>query len=104
MALALQFRVPVTPSTVRRGGAVQPVLPAAFSLVELLDIRSQLHVMTTTVAQNVCNLTAGLLQQVQGLIDAHRHTQRVGTSRACPTKTAPWQAPERVASPTLDGF
>lgn len=44
----------------------------AFPLVDLLDIRNQLHVMATTVVPNFCDLAAGLQGQVQGLIDDHR--------------------------------
>ena len=45
---------------------------APFPLVDLLDIRNQLHVMATTVVPNFCDMAAGLQGQVQDLIDAHR--------------------------------
>lgn len=51
---------------------VEKVAQPEFPLVELLDIRNQLHVMATTVVPNFCDLAAGLQGQVQGLIDAHR--------------------------------
>lgn len=48
---------------------------APFPLVDLLDIRNQLHVMATTVVPNFCDMAAGLQSQVQQLIDTHRHMQ-----------------------------
>lgn len=72
VAQALQFAVPATLATVKPGGSVQLPQPTAFPLVDLLDIRNQLHVMATTVVPNFCDMAAGLQGQVQGLIDAHR--------------------------------
>lgn len=43
-----------------------------FPLVDLLDIRNQLHVMATTVVPNFCDLAAGLQGRVQQLIHDHR--------------------------------
>jgi len=45
---------------------------APFPVVDLVDIRNQLHVMATTVVPNFCDMAAGLQGQVQDLIDAHR--------------------------------
>lgn len=45
---------------------------APFPVVELLDVRNQLHVMATTVVPNFCDLAAGLQEDVQALIDNHR--------------------------------
>lgn len=45
---------------------------APFPLVDLLDVRNQLHVMATTVVPNFCDLAAGLQADVQALIDNHR--------------------------------
>ena len=47
---------------------------APFPLVDLLDVRNQLHVMATTVVPNFCDMAARLQGQVQELIDAHRRT------------------------------
>jgi hypothetical protein len=49
---------------------------APFPLVDLLDVRNQLHVMATTVVPNFCDLAAGLQSQVQGLIDVHRRREQ----------------------------
>lgn len=48
--------------------ASQPTFP----LVDLLDIRNQLHVMATTVVPNFCDMAAALQGKVQQLIDDHR--------------------------------
>ncbi|OEZ02275.1 MULTISPECIES: hypothetical protein [Stenotrophomonas] len=80
VAQALQFAVPGTLSTVKPGGTVQVIPPAVFPLVELLDVRNQLHVMATTVVPNFCDMAAGLQQQVQVLIDGHRRMHPEGTS------------------------
>lgn len=48
---------------------------APFPVVDLLDIRNQLHVMATTVVPNFCDMAAGLQSRVQQLIDTHRHMQ-----------------------------
>lgn len=72
VAQALQSAVPATLSTVKPGGTVQVIPPAVFPLVELLDVRNQLHVMATTVVPNFCDMAAGLQGQVQQLIDDHR--------------------------------
>lgn len=77
---ALQNAVPATLATVKPGGAVQLVPPAAFPLEDLLDIRNQLHVMATAVVPNFCDLAAGLQGQVQALIDAYRLAHPEGTS------------------------
>ncbi|MFL9582229.1 hypothetical protein [Stenotrophomonas sp. AB1(2024)] len=45
---------------------------APFPLVDLLDIRNQLHVMATTVLPNFYDMAAWLQGQAQELIDAHR--------------------------------
>jgi|GEM_PF-3219200 len=81
VAQALQFAAPATLATVKPGGSVlldrpdtdaQPSSTGTFPLVDLLDIRNQLHVMATSVVPNFCDMAAGLQGQVQGLIDAHR--------------------------------
>lgn len=74
VAQALQFAVPVTLATVKPGGSVQLLQPTAFPLVDLLEIRNQLHVMATTAVPNFCDTAAGLQDQVQQLIDDHRCT------------------------------
>jgi len=69
VAQALQLAVPATLSTVKPGGTVQVIPPAAFPLVELLAVRNQLHVMATTMLPNFCDVAARLQGQVQALID-----------------------------------
>jgi hypothetical protein len=68
---ALHNAVPATLSTVKPGGTVQLASPASFPIVEMLDIRNQLHVMATTVVPNFCDLAAGLQSQIQALINDH---------------------------------
>lgn len=43
-----------------------------FPIVELLDVRNQLHVMATTMLPNFCDVAARLQGQVQALIDNYR--------------------------------
>lgn len=54
--------------------AIRAARPA-FPLVDLLDIRNQLHVMATTVVPNFCDMAAGLQGKLQQLIDEHRRAQ-----------------------------
>lgn len=69
---ALQNAVPATLSTVKPGGTVQLAGQSSFHVVEMLDIRNQLHVMATTAVPTFCDLAAGLQDKVQQLIDDHR--------------------------------
>ncbi|RRU13199.1 hypothetical protein [Stenotrophomonas sp. 278] len=71
-AAALLERDMGAPASRRASSDVEKMAQPEFPLVELLDIRNQLHVMATTVVPNFCDLAAGLQGQVQGLIDAHR--------------------------------
>jgi len=71
---ALQNAMPATLATVKPGGTVQLDSPSSFPIVELLDVRNQLHVMATTVVPNFCDLAAGLQGKVQQLIDDHRRS------------------------------
>lgn len=74
---ALQNAVPATLSTVKPGGTVQLAGQSWFPVVEMLDIRNQLHVMATTIVPNFCDLAAGLQGKVQQMIDDHlrAHTE-----------------------------
>lgn len=70
VAQALQSAVPATLATVKPGGTVQLASPSPFPLVDLLDIRNQLHVMVTTMLPNFCDVAARLQGQVQALLDS----------------------------------